>query len=72
MRLRRHRRSAGLVLLAGLLILSAGLIAAPPARAQFPASKPAPPFTLKQLDGKPLSLSSLKGKVVLLDFWGPS
>ncbi len=29
----------------------------------------APDFTLTQLDGKPLQLSSLRGKVVLLDFW---
>lgn len=30
----------------------------------------APDFTLKSIDGKDLSLSSLKGKVVVLDFWG--
>ncbi len=29
----------------------------------------APDFTLKDLDGKDFSLSSLKGKVVILDFW---
>ncbi len=29
----------------------------------------APSFTLKTLDGKEISLSQLKGKVVLLDFW---
>lgn len=29
----------------------------------------APDFTLAQLDGKPLQLSSYRGKVVLLDFW---
>jgi peroxiredoxin len=32
--------------------------------------KPAPAFTLKTFDGKPLSLADFKGKVVLLDFWG--
>lgn len=32
--------------------------------------KPAPDFTLNDLEGKPLSLSSLKGKYVVLDFWG--
>lgn len=32
--------------------------------------KPAPDFTLNDLEGKPLSLSSLRGKHVVLDFWG--
>ena len=32
--------------------------------------KPAPDFTLKDLQGKDLSLSSLRGKYVVLDFWG--
>jgi peroxiredoxin len=31
--------------------------------------KPAPAFTLKKLDGTPVTLASLKGHVVLLDFW---
>lgn len=30
----------------------------------------APDFTLNDLDGKPLSLSSLRGKHVVIDFWG--
>lgn len=29
----------------------------------------APDFTLKDLEGKPINLSSFKGKVVLLNFW---
>ena len=29
----------------------------------------APDFNLNNVDGKPISLSSLKGKVVLIDFW---
>ena len=29
----------------------------------------APDFTLNDADGKPITLSALKGKVVLLDFW---
>ena len=32
--------------------------------------KPAPQFTLNDINGKPLSLSSFRGKYVLLDFWG--
>ena len=30
----------------------------------------APVFTLNDLNGKPLSLTSLRGKYVILDFWG--
>lgn len=30
----------------------------------------APVFTLNDLEGKPLSLTSLRGKYVILDFWG--
>lgn len=37
---------------------------------QFLSSgKPAPNFTQNDLNGNPISLSDLKGKVVLLDFW---
>ncbi|MGX5820933.1 redoxin family protein [Chitinophaga lutea] len=32
--------------------------------------KQAIPFTKKDINGQPFSLASLKGKVVLLDFWG--
>lgn len=32
--------------------------------------KMAPDFTLNDLNGKPLTLSSLRGKYVVLDFWG--
>lgn len=31
--------------------------------------QPAPDFTIEDLDGNPVKLSELKGKVVLLDFW---
>lgn len=31
---------------------------------------PAPDFTLNDINGKPLALSSLRGKYVVLDFWG--
>ena len=32
-------------------------------------SKPAPTFSLKDLDGKPFSLADTHGKVTILDFW---
>jgi peroxiredoxin len=35
-------------------------------------ARPAPDFTLKDLDGKPVSMSSLRGKVVVLSFWFPA
>ena len=34
------------------------------------SSDMAPDFTLNDLSGKPLTLSSLRGKYVILDFWG--
>lgn len=30
----------------------------------------APDFTLNDINGKPLTLSSLRGKIVVIDFWG--
>jgi hypothetical protein len=38
--------------------------------AQALLGKPAPDFTLKDLDGKEVSLRDFRGKVVLLSFWG--
>lgn len=34
------------------------------------AADDAPDFTLNDINGKPLALSSLRGKYVVLDFWG--
>jgi len=55
-----------------LSVLALCAITLAPARAEFPRGKTAPPFTLKQPDGKSLSLRALRGRVVFLDFWGPS
>jgi cytochrome oxidase Cu insertion factor (SCO1/SenC/PrrC family) len=66
------RRSALVGLLAALLLpLTAA--AAPDFAAMsvqpYEAPKPAPAFTLPDLDGKPVRLADLKGKVVLLFYW---
>ncbi len=37
--------------------------------AQLKAGQPAPDLSLPDADGKTLQLSSLKGSVVLIDFW---
>ena len=39
------------------------------AQAASLVGKPAPDFTLPDVNGKPVSLSSFKGKYVLVDFW---
>lgn len=40
------------------------------ARQEGMVGNPAPDFTLNDINGKPLALSSLRGKWVILDFWG--
>ena len=37
---------------------------------KLPVGSVAPEFTLDDLNGQPLSLSSLRGKYLILDFWG--
>jgi len=39
------------------------------AKEKKPSSALAPDFTLKTLDGQEITLSQLRGKIVLLDFW---
>ena len=51
------------LLLTGILISSSS--AAEPAQKR----QTAPDFTLTSLDGKKITLSAFKGKVVILDFW---
>jgi cytochrome c biogenesis protein CcmG/thiol:disulfide interchange protein DsbE len=59
----------------GALLLGAGLALAcepdaPAADAErVAASEPAPDFTLEALAGEPVTLSKLRGKPVLVDFW---
>jgi peroxiredoxin len=45
--------------------------AAPAATSAAVVGKPAPDFTLKDLDGKEVRLSSLKGKTVVLEWFNP-
>ncbi len=55
-----------LALLPAASALAQSEMAPPP---PLPAGTPAPAFTTQTVAGKPLSLKSLRGKVVLLDYW---
>jgi len=50
-------------------LLAAALLAAPAAAAPGKVGDAAPAFSLTRLDGKHVTLRSLKGKVVVIDFW---
>lgn len=65
-----HTRSALLAsaLLPALLLTALAQNGAPPPP-PLKAGSVAPAFTTKTVDGKPLALKSLRGKVVLLDIW---
>jgi peroxiredoxin len=52
-----------------LVVLGVSLLAAACGKAPSMAQGPAPEFTLQDLAGGTLSLASLKGKVLVLDFW---
>jgi cytochrome c biogenesis protein CcmG/thiol:disulfide interchange protein DsbE len=39
---------------------------------QVARGQPAPPITGTTLDGEPFSLASLRGRPVIVNFWGPS
>lgn len=53
-------------LLAGILLVSS---AVPALAESLRIGAAAPDFTVKTLDGRPLNLASLRGKVVMLNFW---
>ena len=54
-----------------MLLVAALLTALGCSKSEMPAAegKAAPDFTLNDLSGRPVTLSSLQGKVVLLNFW---
>ena len=60
-----------IILFKGVLIFSLclGLAFLPQCGRKVKESGAAPDFTLKTLEGEEMALTSLKGKVVLLDFW---
>jgi len=58
------------LLFAGLLLLSVfGCNERSESVAKVAIGKPAPDFTLQTVDGRSITLSSLRGKVVLVNFW---
>lgn len=73
LRTRRAVPAAATVAVMAVLILLAGKylpIPSLPSPGMRTMDTPAPPLTLSMLDGAPISLGSLKGHVIVLDFWG--
>ena len=61
----RRRTAVWLAALAALVLAPSVIIAA----SFLAPGQPAPTLTLKMPDGRPLSLSTMKGHPVLVDFW---
>jgi len=59
-----------LLTLAVIVLVGGGLmLVMTPSSRLVDSDTPAPPFELSTLTGEPVSLESLQGKVVVLDFW---
>jgi len=57
------------VVSAAAVVLSVGLRRDPSAIPSPLIGRTAPDFTLNQLDGKPFTLSTLRGQIVVVNFW---
>jgi cytochrome c biogenesis protein CcmG/thiol:disulfide interchange protein DsbE len=70
------RRPTGLLAaLAGRLAIALALVAivaCGPATVEIGKGRPVPNITGTTLDGQPFDLASLRGKPVLINFWGPT
>ncbi len=66
----RLRRAGFRAVVAAVVLLACGTSAGGAGQADDGlVGKPAPGFVRKSLDGAPVDLGALRGKVVLLDFW---
>jgi len=63
----RSRATSPPVALPAIAVVLLALVSPAPSRAA--AGRPAPPFSLTDIEGRKLDLASYRGKVVLLDFW---
>ena len=65
--------AAAAVATLSLVIIRAGIDGPPPsAPAQVARGQPAPAIAGTTLDGAPFDLASLRGRPVIVNFWGPS
>jgi cytochrome c biogenesis protein CcmG/thiol:disulfide interchange protein DsbE len=59
----------GVAVAAVVTLLATGLVRGPSVIASPLVGRAAPNFTLPQLDGSPVTLSKLRGQVVVINFW---